>query len=114
MALYYNLAKVYEISDDEDFAMSIVSLFVTEVPEDVMKIKEGINERDYHKAYSHAHKIKPSLDILGLDEARLDVLQIEEWGKSEGGKKKEIIEIFKSLEGQVEKAVKELKKDFNL
>lgn len=113
MALHYNLAKVYEISEDDDFAMSIVSLFVTEVPLEIEQIKAGIDERDYKKAYAHAHKIKPSLDILGMEDARQDVLQIEDWGKTEG-KRKEIIEVYKSLENQVEKAVKELKKDFSL
>jgi HPt (histidine-containing phosphotransfer) domain-containing protein len=46
MALNYNLAKVYALSDnDPEFVNEILTLFVTEVPEDLAQIKEGIKER---------------------------------------------------------------------
>ncbi|ELY2018076.1 histidine kinase, partial [Flavobacterium psychrophilum] len=52
MAIHYNLAKVYAISDDDkDFVLQIVKLFVEEVPLDVKQIKEGINAKDYDHAY---------------------------------------------------------------
>lgn len=45
MAIHYNLAKVYAISDDdEDFVRQIITLFVEEVPGDVKEIKESIKE----------------------------------------------------------------------
>ena len=114
MALNYNLAKVYALSEnDDDFVMAIVTLFVEEVPVDLLQVKEGVNGKNYEQAYSYAHKIKPSLDLMGMKEAFEEVLQIELWGKSQG-KRKEIIEVYKSLENQIEKAVKEVKKDFNL
>jgi HPt (histidine-containing phosphotransfer) domain-containing protein len=114
MALHYNLAKVYALSDnDPEFVTQIVNLFVTEVPEDLAEIKEGIKKKDYKHAYAYAHKIKPTLDLLGLKVAFEEILQIEAWTKAEG-EKKEIKETFKSVKNQVEDAVKELKKDFDL
>jgi hypothetical protein len=53
------------------------------------------------------------LDLLSLNLAFEEMLQIEAWAKLEG-KKKEIKEIFKSISNQIEKAIKEIKKDFNL
>jgi len=114
MALYYNLAKVYALSDnDPEFVLQIVTLFVTDIPKDIEEIKEGIKKKDYKQAYAYAHKIKPSLDILGLKVAFEEILQIEAWTKAEG-EKKEIKETFKSVKHQVEDAIKELKKDFDL
>ncbi len=114
MALHYNLAKVYALSDnDPEFVLQIVTLFVTEIPEDLAEIKEGIKKKDHKHAYSYAHKVKPSLDLLGLKVAFEEVLQIEAWTKPEG-EKKEIKETFKSVKNQIEDAVKELKKDFDL
>lgn len=114
MALHYNLAKVYALSDnDPEFVMQIVTLFVTEVPEDLAQVKEGIKKKDHKHAYAYAHKIKPTLDLLGLKVAFEEILQIEAWTKAEG-EKKEIKETFKSVRDQVEDAVKELKKDFDL
>lgn len=114
MALHYNLAKVYALSDnDPEFVMQIVTLFVTEVPEDLAEIKEGIKKRDHKHAYAYAHKVKPTLDLLGLKVAFEEILQVEAWTKVEG-EKKEIKETFKSIKNQVEEAVKELRKDFDL
>ena len=114
MALHYNLAKVYALSDnDPEFVLQIVNLFVSEIPEDLAEIKEGIKKNDHKHAYSYAHKIKPSLDLLGLKTAFEEILQVEVWTKAEG-EKKEIKETFKSIKNQVEEAVKELKKDFDL
>ena len=114
MALHYNLSKVYAIGDnDVDFARQIVVLFTEEVPPEVKKIKAGLKEKDHSKVYHAAHKIKPTLDMLGMDLAYEDVLVIEAWSKSEG-KKKEIKDVFKSLRDCIDKALKELKKDYGL
>jgi HPt (histidine-containing phosphotransfer) domain-containing protein len=113
MALYYNLSKVYEISDnDADFVNQIIELFVTEIPQDLKFVKKGIEEKDYKMAYSYAHKIKPTLDLMGMTIAFEEILMIEAWGKREG-KRKEITEVYKSVASQIEKAVKEISKDFN-
>ncbi|TRX35653.1 Hpt domain-containing protein [Flavobacterium restrictum] len=114
MALKYNLSKVYAISDnDPEFVKEILTLFVTEVPDDLEQVKEGIKKKDHKHAYSFAHKIKPSLDLLGLNVAFEEILQIEAWTKTEG-KKKDIKETFKSVKNQVKEAIKEIKKDFNM
>ena len=114
MAINYNLAKVYALSDnDPEFVMQIITLFVTEVPEDLKQIDLGIKTKDHKLAYSYAHKIKPSLDLLGMTVAFEEILQVEAWTKAEG-KRKEINETFASIQSQIEKAVKEIKKDFEL
>ena len=114
MAIKYNLSKVYALSDnDPEFVNEILNLFVTEVPEDLAQIKEGIKKKDHKHAYAYAHKIKPTLDLLGLNVAFEEILQVEAWTKAEG-KKKDIKETFKSIKNQVNDAIKELKKDFDL
>jgi len=42
-----------------------------------------------------------------------EILQVEAWTKREG-KRKEITDTFESIQNQVEKAVKEIKKDFEM
>ncbi|MBC5863208.1 histidine kinase [Flavobacterium sp. K77] len=114
MAIHYNLSKVYALSDnDPEFVNEILTLFVTEVPMDMVQIKEGITKKDHKHAYAYAHKIKPTLDLLGMNVAFEEILQIEAWTKTEG-KKKDIKETFKSVKSQVNEAIKEIKKDFEL
>jgi len=114
MALNYNLTKVYAISDnDTEFAKQIVTLFNEEVPAEMKNIRSGLKEKDHNKVYHAAHKIKPTLDLLGMDLAYEDVLAIESWSKAEG-KKKEIKDVVKNLKNLVSLTVKELKKDYSL
>jgi len=111
MALHYNLAKVYEISDnDREFVLQITQLFATEVPEDLIQLKEGIDIKNYHCAAAYAHKIKPTLNLLGMSVALEEIIIVENWAKNKG-KRKEIIETFKSLEDRIFKAIKEINKD---
>jgi HPt (histidine-containing phosphotransfer) domain-containing protein len=93
--------------------MQIITLFVNEVPEDLKFVEQGIKEKDHKLAYAYAHKIKPSLDLLGMTVAHQEILEVEAWTKREG-KRKEIDDTFESIKSQVEKAVKEIKKDFEV
>ena len=114
MAINYNLSKVYALSDnDAEFVNEILTLFVTEVPDDLVQIKEGIKKKDHKHAYAYAHKIKPTLDLMGLYVAFEEILQIEAWTKAEG-KKIDIKETIKRVKNQVNVAIKEIKKDFDL
>ncbi len=114
MALQYNLSKVYEISEnDSDFALQIVSLFLEEVPGEIQSMKNSIELKDYTQTYASAHKIKPTLDLLGMDIAYEDNMLIMNWTKQEG-KRKEIKEVFKSLKSRISEATEEIKKDFKL
>jgi HPt (histidine-containing phosphotransfer) domain-containing protein len=114
MAINYNLSKVYALSDnDSEFVLQILSLFVKEVPQDIKQIGLGIKEKDYRIAYSYAHKIKPTLDLLGMTMAYDEILILEAWNIAEG-KRKEIDATFESIKNQVEKAIKEMKKDFEI
>ncbi len=114
MALYYNLSKVYLLSEnDEAFVKQILNVFLEEVPQSIKQIDIGIKNKDYTLAYANSHKIKPTLDLLGMTIAYDDILQIELWTK-EQGKRKEIANTFQNAQSHIEKAIKEIKKDFNL
>lgn len=114
MAIHYNLSKIYAIADDDqEFVLQIVNLFFDEVLPDLNYVKEGIKEEDYSKAYAYSHKCKPTLDLLSLDEAKEEIIQIENWTK-EKGRKKDIIEVYKSMQNRIDLAAAEIKKDFNL
>ena len=114
MALHYNLSKVYAISEnDVDFARQIVVLFTEEVPPEIKNIRNGLKAKDHNMVYHAAHKIKPTLDLLGMDLAYDDVIAVETWSRAEG-KKKEIKDVVKNLRNLVKLTLKELKKDYQL
>ncbi len=112
--MIYSLDKVKEMADgDEEFITSVISVFLEEVPQDLEGLEKALNEGHYEKVYQLAHKIKPNVDLLGMEQTRAAALEIETLGKSENNMS-EIQEVFPNLKRDIEQVVSELKKDFNL
>ncbi|RIV67586.1 Hpt domain-containing protein [Flagellimonas aequoris] len=112
--MIYSLDKINEMAEgDDDFITSVISVFLEEVPEDLEGLEKAINERDHESVYKLAHKIKPNVDILGMEQTRAMALEIETMGKSVASME-EIEGKFPLLKKDILQVVSELKKDFNL
>lgn len=112
--MIYSLDKIKEMADgDEDFINSVISVFLEEVPQDLDGLEKALSIGDYEQVYQLAHKIKPNVDLLGMEQTRAAALEIETLGKSEENMEK-IQNVFPSLKKDIEQVVGELKNDFNL
>lgn len=112
--MIYSLDKVNEMAEgDEDFIVSVISVFLEEVPEDLTALETAIAQGNYEQTYKLAHKIKPNVDLLGMEQTRATALEIETLGKSEANMA-EIEQKFPLLKKDVQQVVSELRKDFNL
>lgn len=68
MTKHYNLEKVREIAGgDEDFVGVIVSTFLQEIPPDLESMQSAVANNNHKMAYQFAHKMKPNLDMFGID-----------------------------------------------
>ena len=112
--MLYNLDKLNEMADgDEDFIYSVLSVFLEEVPSDIAGLEKALENEDYQQVYQLAHKIKPNVDLLGMEQTRAAALEMETLGKSEANMA-EIKNIFPSLKKDIDQVVAELRNDFNL
>ncbi len=112
--MIYNLDKINEMADgDEDFILSVITVFLEEVPQDLEELEMALSRRDYNSVYKLAHKIKPNVDLLGMEQTRANALQIETLGKS-AANSAEIERIFPVLKRDIVQVMGELKKDFEL
>jgi HPt (histidine-containing phosphotransfer) domain-containing protein len=112
--MIYSLDKLKELADgDEDFIKSVVAVFLDEVPEDLGQLEVAIKQKNYPSIYQLAHKIKPNVDLLGMEQTRAAALEIENLGK-QGNTGEQIDKIFPILKNDIHQVVSELKKDFNL
>ena len=112
--MIYSLDKVNEMAEgDQDFILSVVSVFLEEVPTDLEALETAIAEKNYEQVYKLSHKIKPNVDLLGMEQTRATALELETLGKNEGNMG-EIEAKFPMLKKDVEQVVSELKKDFDL
>ena len=113
MEQYYKLDRVRDLADnDADFIETLAMTFIEEVPEDARLLQTAVVSKDYLATYKSAHKMKPTIDLFELGVLD-DLIEVQDWGKLEQRDK----DISKKLEivlNAVEKAVNEIKADFNL
>ena len=113
MSNYYDLKDVKEMAGgDEDFLKVIVETFLEEIPPDVRSMNEAIENGNPSLAYQYAHKMKPNLQLFGLDLME-QVLTIEAWSKG-NAKEANAQTAGERISAKVTLAQHQLKKDFNL
>jgi HPt (histidine-containing phosphotransfer) domain-containing protein len=106
--------KINEMAEgDEEFVHSVISVFLEEVPDDLQQLEIALEAKDFEQVYKLAHKIKPNVDLLGMEQTRAAALEIETLGKNEANFA-EIKKIFPILKKDIAQVVSELKKDFDL
>jgi HPt (histidine-containing phosphotransfer) domain-containing protein len=66
---------------DADFVIIVAQTFLEEIPPDLAALKEAIENDNKELAYQFAHKMKPNLEMFGI-EVQKDVTSIESWTKS--------------------------------
>ncbi len=113
MEQHYKLFRVRELADnDEDFIKTLAEAFIEEVAVDAERLKKAVAENNYQEAYQAAHKMKPTVDLFEL--GVLDILiEVQDWGKFT----KTDLDIKPQLDiviSAVDKALEEIKSDFNL
>ena len=112
--MIYNLDKIKEMAEgDDEFVISVISVFLEEVPLDLHGLEQAITASHYEQVYKLAHKIKPNVDLLGMEQTRAIALELETLGKNESNMAL-IRDRFPLLKRDVEQVVSELRKDFDL
>ncbi|MDP2687688.1 MAG: Hpt domain-containing protein [Aequorivita sp.] len=113
MTKYYAKENLSEIADgDQDFLQILAQTFLEEIPPDLRSMEEAIENENKELAYQFAHKMKPNIEMFGID-ALKDITSIEAWSKTSKNK----ISVLPHLENVVvvlNHAFAELKEDFQL
>lgn len=109
----YNLESVEEMAGgDQDFVKVVVQTFLEEIPPDLEGMNQAIIDDNAAQAYQYAHKMKPNLQMFGL-ELMPQIRIIEDWSKS-GNSKDEVHKAGRIITDKYKKAEKQLKEDFDL
>ena len=112
--MLYSLEKLNELSGgDEDFIVSILTVFVEETPQDLSDLKLAIEVEAFDAVYQSAHKIKPNVDLLGMDETTAHVMSIETEAKTTKNLSR-IEKLFPKVEATILACIEEIKSDYNL
>lgn len=68
---------------DISFVKEMITLFVTDAPNQIVLLKEYLNKREWLKLSKLAHRMKPNFQMLGMENQREISFNIEIMGKSE-------------------------------
>lgn len=81
MALY-DLTQLKEISGgDNDFIESILDTFRTDMPQMLSYLQKAYRENDLEEVGKKAHKMKSSIDFMGIDRIKQTIRDVERQGK---------------------------------
>ena len=114
------MTKIYDLSQlealaggSEEFILEMVSTFLEHAPEQVQEVKEAFDIADYKTVGSVAHKIKPSLDLMGIESLTSDIRLIEQYGKNEENLD-QLPQLVDKLLTVSEEVFQEMKNDYNM
>jgi PAS domain S-box-containing protein len=107
----YNLSKLHEISrGDQSFVKKMINMFCNSVPPSVTEIKTAYEQKDYVKIKSVAHRIKPSIDSMGIESLKNEIRQIEQFALQEEDTG-HLCKLIEKLETVVQQVVLALKSE---
>jgi HPt (histidine-containing phosphotransfer) domain-containing protein len=113
MSKNYSIESLKVISgDDDDFMKVLAQTFLEEIPPDLASLEEAIINDNKELAYQFAHKMKPNLEMFGIDLAK-QITGIESWTKTSKGTDTIMhhIELASTI---IHLVFAELKEDFSL
>jgi len=111
MSKGYSLESVNELSGgDDEFITVLVQTFLEEIPPDLKGMVEAVKNDNPQTAYQFAHKMKPNLQLFGIDLLK-EIKRVESWSKSNKDKS-EILPTLDHIVATVNGAIENLKVDF--
>ncbi|NND62655.1 MAG: Hpt domain-containing protein [Flavobacteriaceae bacterium] len=113
MSKSYSVENLREIAgDDPEFMAIVAKTFLDEIPPDLESLVEAIKNDNKELAYQFAHKMKPNLEMFGIEILK-EITGIESWTKTSKSKST-IMPSIDKVHSTLQTVFVELKEDFRL
>lgn len=107
--LLYNLNSLYNLSrGNNDFVIKMIEIFIKQTEETLIKVDEAIKSNEFADISKLIHKIKPSVEGMGIKSLMDNIKKLETMDKSEINKK-EIIQLFDIIKEGLQLSIIQLK-----
>ncbi|SDU17055.1 PAS domain S-box-containing protein [Polaribacter sp. Hel1_33_78] len=108
----YNLSKLKKIArGNKEFIHKMILIFINHTPKSLNELKAAYDIGDYDKVKAIAHRIKPSINTMGIDVLRDEIKALEknaEKHQSSG----DLNKLISKISYVIEKVVDELRKQY--
>lgn len=85
----YDLSMVESVSGgDESFIKKMVALFIETVPKNVEELNNALNRQNWDQVSKLAHKLKSTIDSMGIKSLKTDIREVELNAKQQVGLEK--------------------------
>lgn len=113
MTKHYSIENLREIAqNDPDFMAVVAQTFLDEIPPDLNAMLEAIQNDNKELAYQFAHKMKPNLEMFGVNLLK-DISAIESWSKTSKSQST-VSEQVENVSTTLTAVFNELREDFSL
>jgi PAS domain S-box-containing protein len=110
----YDITELKAISrGNEGFINKMLKMFVEQIPVHIMEMKEKCEQKQYITVGEIAHRIKPTIDNMGIVASKTIIREIEKMGKANQDDGN-LAALIKKVGEDVDKAVEAIKKDFEV
>ncbi len=107
----YDLSALQETSRGNNaFIEKMIRLFIDIIPDSVLKMRNAFEEKDFDTLHAIAHRIKPSINNLGIDEIKVEIKQIEHLA-AEDPRSNQLPLLLEKTETVLSEVIKQLKKE---
>lgn len=77
-ALDFNLSYLSDIGDgSNEFMVDMLNLILSQTPDQFNQLEEAVDKKDWVEVANAAHKIKPAMEMIGLESVKDRVYRIE-------------------------------------
>lgn len=112
--VYYDITDIKIISrGNQDFIKKMLKMFVDQVPPQIEEMKLKYELKEFIKMGEVAHKIKPTIDSMGINDIKTTIREVEKLGKS-GVDNHQLPDFLRQIEYAIAMAVKAIKIDYQL
>lgn len=109
----YNVSKVKAfVGDNEMVLEKMIDIFLTNTPEMLSKIDEGLAQKNYDQVNFFAHKLKSSIDNFSIIQLTEDIRIIEKCAKEKKDIEK-LPPLVEKLKSVLTSVMLDIKTDFN-
>jgi len=105
----FNLSQIEDIArGNQEFITKMIGLFVETIPKSINEINEAFKNADFNKISNVIHRIKPSIETMGIISLKERVIEIEQFA-SKYGESDILEELLKIVENVLNEVIEQLK-----
>jgi len=106
----FDLTNIKSLSrGDQSFVNKMIEIFIEHTPTSIQEIKAAYKKDDFTTISKIAHRMKPSIDNMGIFSLKNPIRELESSAKMEEIDKNKIASLIDIIENTLIKVIKELK-----